>query len=318
MNEPPEVPAPPADASAPPATSGQITRPPAWHRRSRVRWTVRLLVLAAVCGYLKFVGLDGCFYYPDQVVYVTPAELRLRCENVTFPTSDGLMLHGWFLPAVGEPRGLVVHFHGNAANISNHLPLVHWLPAAGYHVLMFDYRGYGQSPGRPTRAGTVLDGQAAVDYALSRPEVRDLPLFVYGQSLGGAVAIVVAADRPEIRAVVAETTFGSYRGIAARHARKIFQFDWLSRLVASMCISSGYDPIDVVQRISPRPLLVITAGNDQICFPELGRELYAAASEPKTFWEAPGAEHLDIISACQAQLVEQITDFFKAAASVEH
>jgi uncharacterized protein len=283
-------------------------------RWRRIRWAVRLGVLGLVVGYLKFVGLDGKFYYPDNEVYVDPAQLGLRYENVTFRTRDGVKLHGWFLPAVGEAKGVVVHCHGNAANVTGHVVLVSWLPEAGYHVLMFDYRGYGKSEGRVTRAGTIIDTHAALDYARTRPEAVGLPVFVYGQSLGGAVAIVVAADRPEVAGVVAESTFGSHRGIAAAHVRKLVHFGWLARFLATVSISAGYDPIDVVGRLSPRPLLVIAAENDQICYPELARELYDAAGEPKSFWLAPRAEHLAILEECPRELGEQITRFFESAA----
>lgn len=284
-------------------------------RRHRIRWAVRGAVLLAVVGYLKFVGLDGKFYYPDETVYLRPEDLRLSYENVTFHASDGTRLHGWFLPADARPRGIVVHFHGNAANISNHLPLVSWLPEHGYHVLMFDYRGFGESAGRVSRAGTIRDGHAALDYALSRPEAQGLPIFFYGQSLGGAVAVVVAAERPEVRAVVAESPFSSHRSIAALHAKRLVRAGWLSRWLANITISAGHDPVDVVARLAPRSLFVIGAEHDRICFPEQARALYDAAGEPKFFWLAPRAEHLAILEEHPQELPQRLTAFFEQAAA---
>ncbi len=278
-----------------------------------MRWVIRLTVLLLAIGLLKLVGLDGKFYYPSKVQYAHPDELRLAYEDVHFKTSDGLMLHGWFLPARTEPRGFVVHFHGNAANVSAHLGLVEWLPDAGYHVLMFDYRGYGESEGRVTRAGTIRDGHAAIDYALTRPEARDIPLFVYGQSLGGAVGVAVAAEREEVAAVVAESTFSDYRRIAARHAQRIFFSKWLSRGLAGLAISDGYDPIDFVTKIAPRPIFIIAAEDDEICFADLAQELYDAASEPKEWWLVPQAEHLGILFGAREELIHRITTFFATA-----
>ncbi len=282
-------------------------------RWRRIRWTARGLVVLLAAGFLRFVGLDCKFYYPDNVAYDQPAMFGLKCEDVTFRTRDGLTLHGWFLPSEGEPKGTVIHFHGNAANVSAHVVLVKWLPAAGYNVLMFDYRGYGTSQGRVTRAGTILDGHAALDYALSRPDSHDLPAFFYGQSLGGAVAIVVAAERPEVRAVVAESTFGSYRGIAAAHVYRIVKLDPLARLLARISISGGYDPLDVVGRLSPRPLLVIAAGADEICFPDLARQLYDAAGGPKDYWLVPRAEHLGVMLEAEQELIDRVTRFLVQA-----
>lgn len=284
-------------------------------RGKRIRWSVRILVLLLLISYLKFVGLDGKFYYPNQTLYDSPADFGLSAEEVSFQTDDGLTLAGWFLPAIGTAKGTVVHFHGNAANITAHIGLVEWLPRAGYHVLMFDYRGYGQSQGKVTRAGTIRDGHAALDYALTRPEAASLPLFAYGQSLGGAVAIVVAAQRLEVRAVVAESPFSSYRGVAARHASRLVFFEWLGTLLATLTISAGEDPIDVVGRLAPRPLFVIAAEHDEICFPELARELYEAAAEPKDYWLVPDAAHLGIVLEARRELIERVTDFFARAAT---
>lgn len=303
------------NAKAPVGSTGAEDRRQAARKRwwRRIKWSVRIAGLLFMIGYLKFVGLDGKFYYPDREVYASPQELGVPCEDVTFATRDGVRLHGWFLPAQGRAKGIVVHFHGNAANVTAHLSLVEWLPRACYHVLMFDYRGYGQSAGKVTRTGTIRDGHAALDYALSRPEAHALPLFAYGQSLGGAVAIVVAVERPEVRAVVAESTFSSYRRIAARHVRRLVHFDWFARFLALVSISGGFDPIDVVGRLSPRPLLVVAAERDQICFPELARELYEAAGEPKSFWLAPRAEHLSILEENADELTHRVAAFLEQA-----
>lgn len=304
-------------APTPPRESPPTSTPPArrrWTSR-RFRWTLRLAVIVAFMGGIKLVGLDRKFYYPNNETYLLPADLGLKHEDVYFPTSDGLTLHGWFLPASSTPRGLIIHFHGNAANVTGHLPLVEWLPAAGFHVLMFDYRGYGRSQGRVTRAGTIRDGHAALDYALTRSEAGDLPVFAYGQSLGGAVAVVVAAERSEIVAVVAESTFPSYRRIAARHAQTLVGTDWLATPIATWVISKGYDPIDVVAQLAPRPLLVIAAENDEICFPELARELYDAACQPKEFWLVPNAEHLGIHDVAPREHARRIVDFLTRAAT---
>ncbi len=275
-----------------------------------MRWAVRIGVVLFVIGYLKFMGLDGKFYYPNQKSYDQPADFSLVHEDVLFPTGDGLKLHGWFLPADLPARGVVLHFHGNAANVSAHVGLIDWLPEAGYHVLMFDYRGYGRSEGRVTRRGTIRDGHAALDYVLTRPEAQGLPVFAYGQSLGGAVAIVVAAERTEMRAVVAESPFSGYRRIAARHASRLVGSRWAGNVLAAVTVSSGHDPIDVVGRLSPRPLLVIAAERDEICFPELAQELYDAAGEPKSFWLVPGAEHLSVSLDARRELVERVSALF--------
>ncbi|MBK8916093.1 MAG: alpha/beta hydrolase [Phycisphaerales bacterium] len=256
------------------------------------RWIVRGSALLLIAGAFMF-GLDGCFYYPSRVIEETPAAFNLDFEEVRFPSRDGTLLSGWFLPAVGKPRGTIVHFHGNAENISTHIGFVAWAPAAGYHLLVFDYRGYGKSEGRTTRQGTIEDGHAAIDYILTRSETDPRRLIVIGQSLGAAVAAVVVADRPEVRGLILESPFSRYRDIATHHLRQVFQFELPSRALAASLVSAGHEPIDAIRRIAPRPLLVIVSGEDAICPPHLGQALFDAASEPKELWSLPNGGHTE-------------------------
>lgn len=278
----------------------------------RFKWAVRAAVIVFVIG--AFVmGFDGMFYFPDRITYQSPEELRLTYEAVFFTTSDGLKLSGWFFPAHGRARGTVIQFHGNAGNISAHFQLVAWLIWRGYNVFVFDYRGYGRSEGRVTRAGTILDGHAALDYVLSRDDVDLERVFALGQSLGGAVATVVAAERPEIRALALDSTFSGYRRIGSRHLQRMLYFKWVADLIARAGLSGDHDPIDYVARISPRPLLVIASREDRICFHELGRELYEAAGEPKEFILTEQGIHLSTVYENVDGVQDRIVELFERA-----
>ncbi|QOJ13480.1 MAG: alpha/beta hydrolase [Planctomycetia bacterium] len=300
------------------AACGPVAESRAARRRrfGAFRWGVRAAAVLALAGMFMF-GLDGCFYYPSRVIEDTPADFDLAFEEVRFPSRDGTMLSGWFLPAAGEPRGTIVHFHGNAENISTHVGFVAWAPAAGYHLLVFDYRGYGKSEGRTTRAGTILDGHAAIDYILTRPEVDPRRLIVIGQSLGSAVAAVVAADRPEVRGVILESPFSRYRDIATHHLRQVFQFELPSRTLAASLVSSGHEPIDAIARIAPRPLLVIVSGEDPICPPHLGQALFAAAAEPKSLWKLPHGGHTEAFVSHTAEAIRRVNELVDRAAGTD-
>ena len=191
------------------------------------------------------------------------------------------------------------------------------LVPAGFNLLVFDYRGYGRSEGKPTRAGTVRDGHAALDYLLSRDDVEPQRIVAFGQSLGGAVAAVVAAERSELRAVVLDSTFADYREIAARHLQNLTRFEWPARLLARLLISDGYDPIDYVARISPRPLLVIASAHDEICYPELGRRLFDAAGQPKQWLLLPEGRHLESVADNVDDVQRVIIEFFERAVAEE-
>lgn len=279
----------------------------------RVRWAVRGSFLAAFLVIVMFGCANSLFYYPSRERWYSPQEFGLRHEDVAIPTRDGLTLAGWFLPATGRARGTIVHFHGNAANISNHVAVVCWLPQAGYNVLMFDYRGYGESQGRVSRSGTIQDGHAAVDYVLTRPDVDRERLAAYGQSLGGAVATVIAAERPEIRAVVLDAAFSSYRRIASRHLRRTLFVPPVCDGLAWLLVSGDFEPLQYVKRIAPRPLLVVTSEQDDICFAELGRELFDAAAEPKQYIPLREGEHLQAVLDNQEGVQQRILDFLRDA-----
>jgi hypothetical protein len=273
---------------------------------------VRIAFLVALIA-VFIMGCDGCFYFPNREIVYTPEDLRIDYEEVTFAAADGVRLWAWFLKPRGAPKGTVVHFHGNAQNISTHILGSYWLTEYGYQVLVFDYRGYGKSEGRVTRAGTIRDGRAAVDYVLNRADVDPKRVVAFGQSIGGAIATVVTAERPEIAGLVLDAPFANYRRIAARHVRKTFYFEGLSKVLASALVSHAYEPDEHIGRIAPRPVLVIASGEDAICFPDLARELYDAAGEPREFWLVEGAEHLGMIEQAGREGQQRIVDFFDAA-----
>ena len=109
----------------------------------------------------------------------------------------------------------MIHFHGNAQNMTAHFGFVSWLPALGFNLFVFDYRGYGTSAGTPNRRGVYEDSLAALDYIAARPDIDHNRLLVLGQSLGGANAVAAVGSRPiaGIRAVVVDSAFAAYQDI---------------------------------------------------------------------------------------------------------
>ena len=268
----------------------------------------------AVCALPLF--LSGCvqsmFYYPDHVRYETPDALGLRYEAVRFTSADGTKLSGWFIPAVGrqqnpkEAKGTVVHFHGNAQNMSSHWRFVAWLPKQDYNVFVFDYRGYGESEGVPEPKGVFEDSSAALNYVRSRSDVDAERLFVFGQSLGGtnAIAVVGSGNRAGVKAAAIESTFYSYSSIAN---------DKMAG--AGLLVSDDYAASKFVAAVSPIPLLLIHGTADGVIPHAHSQRLLAAAREPKRLIEVPGAGHLEPMSAPRFGTTYQqaLTEFFDAS-----
>lgn len=273
------------------------------------------------CGFVapwkaSMLGFDRLFYHPTRTVYASPTQYGLHAEPVAFETRDHLRLDAWFVASRRpEAAGTVVHFHGNAGNVTGHLSHVAWLPEAGWNLLCFDYRGYGRSEGEPSRAGLIADGHAAIDYLRTRSDVDPNRLVVFGQSLGGAVAIVVVAERKDVAGVAVEGAFSDYRHIAAWHMRRNPLLFLFAGLVPRLMMSDGYDPIDFVAKISPRPIFIMHGREDEIVAPQMAKELYEAAGEPKALWLIDDAGHYCALDERADEARPRLLEFFNLCIS---
>jgi fermentation-respiration switch protein FrsA (DUF1100 family) len=271
---------------------------------------------ALLAAFLLALFLTGCvsspFYHPDQVLYNTPESIGLRFEKVVFSSADGTLLSGWFVPATGyqNPRnakGTVVHFHGNARNMSSHWRFVDWLPKQGFNVFVFDYRGYGASHGSPEPQGVFEDSNAALSYVRSREDVDPERLIVFGQSLGGtnAIAVVGSGNRKGVRAVAIEATFFSYSSIAND---KIFG--------AGVLVNDRFSAERYVGNLPPIPLLLIHGTSDPVVPYAHSLKLFEKAREPKTMISVEGAGHVEALtSRFGVKYREALFDFFNVALS---
>ncbi len=250
--------------------------------------------VAAALPVLLLAGCTQLFFQPNRVQVLAPDQLGLVYRDVRFPTADGLELHGWFLPAEGAAAGTVLYLHGNAENISTHVAGVAWLPARGFNVFIFDYRGYGASEGQPTLDGAQKDIDAAMKTLLERSDVEKDRIVFYGQSLGGALAVYNVAHSPfrdHIRALVIESTFSDYVEIT-REKLADHWLTWPLQWLPSLTVDNRFSPLPAIKMISPIPLLIIQGDQDATVPVHHGRQLYDAALEPKQLWIVPDAKHM--------------------------
>jgi len=246
------------------------------------------------------------FFYPSKLLVRTPADIGLRYEDVYFKSGDGVRLHGWYLPAVGAggPGGgaTILHLHGNAENMSTHIGAVHWLPPQGFDVFLFDYRGFGHSSGEPDISGALEDARAALEVAASLSHAD--PLIVFGQSLGGALAAQAIVDSPvraQVAGLIMDSAFSDYRGIV-RDKLAEFWLTWPLQVPISWLFHNDYSPLQVIDRISPIPLLIVHAEFDPIVPVRHARQLFERAREPKTLWILPQDEHTALTAVEDARL----------------
>ncbi|MFE8070737.1 alpha/beta hydrolase [Marinobacteraceae bacterium S3BR75-40.1] len=239
------------------------------------------LFLTLSLGAMLLSGCSNMFFYPSDTRYVTPDQLNLDFEEVLLDSTDGERLYGWWLPAEGDAKGTVYYLHGNAQNISAHIINVSWLPREHYNVFLIDYRGFGYSTGDPDLEGALLDARAGLEW--TRKRAGDQPLFVLGQSLGGALAIVTLGqqDAPTTNGLIVDGALSGFRDIA----REKLDGSWLTwpfQTPLSWTIPDDYEPVDYIDRIH-QPLLVIHSRRDPVVPYHHGVRLYDAASKPKRF-----------------------------------
>jgi len=265
------------------------------------------LILTVASIYLGLCLLAWLFqsrlvYFPGPPPARTPDAYGLTYEDAPLQTEDGLRLSAWWLP-VEAPTGCVLVCHGNAGNIEHRLMLARAFQAMGLSVLLFDYRGYGGSEGRPSERGTVLDARAALQW-LHAAGWEDSQIVLYGESLGGAVALQLARDRP-LAAVIVESTFTSVPDLGAR------LYPLLPvRLIATL----RYDNLEAVAALRA-PLLVAHSPEDEIVPFDLGHALFEAAPPPKQFLQTSG-EHNDGGFRLRAEWQDRVRDFIRRALPV--
>jgi len=248
--------------------------------------------LATLLLLLLFLGpLAGC---SSGVRYIfnassdsrgLPTEVGLAFEEVWFPTSDGLSLHGWYLPG-RRPGPLLFYCHGNAANISYRLDILDYFHTRlGLPVFIFDYRGYGSSAGAATaETDLYVDARGALAYLEGRGW-KPAQMVYFGRSLGAAIALQMALEQPPA-GLVLESAFTSLRDIARRLRPVSYT------LFGSWLLGSAYDNLAKIPQLRV-PLLIIQGSRDPIVPEEMSARLYARAPQPKQRVLMPGAGHSD-------------------------
>ncbi len=247
------------------------------------------MIRAVLIAYILVIV--AAMYLEDSLIYfpVTYPEgdwnpSGLHFEDAWFEAADGVKLHGWYVPRKNA-RAVILFCHGNGGNLSHRaiaLEMLH--QKADASVLIFDYRGYGRSEGKPHEAGVLCDARAARKWLANREKIPESAIVLLGESLGGAVAVDLAAS-DGARALVLESTFSSLPDMAAYH----YPF-----LPVRWAMRSQFDSAAKIGNYHG-PLLQAHGDVDTIVPLPLGRRLFDAANQPKRFLLMPGHDHNDLM-----------------------
>jgi pimeloyl-ACP methyl ester carboxylesterase len=222
--------------------------------------------------------LNALLFFPARALHATPAG---DYEELAIDTEDGERLHGWWVRSGAPDAAHVLLCHGNGGNVSDRVPHIAYLTAAGFDVLAFDYRGYGRSTGRPSEAGTYRDARAARRALLARAG-SDRMLYL-GESLGAAVALELAHHHPPA-GLILQSPFTSIRDMARVHYP----------LVPRALVPDAYPSLRLIRELT-MPLLVLHGERDDIVPLLHGEELHEAATCPKRLVRFPDAGHNDLV-----------------------
>jgi fermentation-respiration switch protein FrsA (DUF1100 family) len=247
------------------------------------RWLLITMLVFVVGIVVTPHKLERLFvYYPTRQIRANPGVVGLRYQDVYLVTDDQVRLHGWFVPCE-DAVGTLLIFHGNGGNIGDRVSWIEMLHTLGVHILIIDYRGYGRSEGKPFESGLYRDALAAYNWWERERKSRGEKLVLFGESLGGAVAVQLAG-KVSPSGLILQSTFSSARDMA----KTMFPIGLLQPL-----INVYFDSAKAIAGVTC-PKLIIHGTHDEIVPFQLGKRLFDLAPPPKSFYAVPEAGHNDL------------------------
>lgn len=197
-------------------------------------------------------------------------------ESVVYKSANGNILNGWMLkPKNKVATTTLLHLHGNGGCLLSQFRAISPLVEKGFQAFLFDYSGFGFSGGKPSRNNVLTDALSTLDYLKTRPDVNNTKIILYGQSLGGHLSAVVAAQRQnDISGLVMEGAFSSHKDIG----------NHMVHVLGKIFVKQGYSALNAIKDYH-KPLLVIHSTEDSTVPFFMGKKIFAAANEPKEFYE---------------------------------
>lgn len=272
------------------------------------------ITVVVLIGYIKYIEIHSIFF-PLAEIEFTPEFINLTYEDVYIETKDNIKINGWFIPHLPQDRiglgqegaGFIPHpnakytilfCHGNAGNIGQRMDKIDLLHQIGTNIFIIDYRGFGRSQGRPSEDGIYIDAQAAYGYLVNIRHIKPENIILYGESLGGAVAVDLAS-KVKVMALIVEGTFSRGRDMAKR----MYPF------LPSILFSHKFDSLKKIKEVKV-PKLFIHSKDDEIVPLNLAKRLFNAACEPKYFVEMDGGHNEGFLES-QGKYTSSIASFIE-------
>lgn len=268
------------------------------------------IAYATICLYLYFQQ-PRFIFYPSSVIEKTPEFFKLPYEEVWLPVPVSgkkvERIHGWWIKANQPNPKVLLYLHGNAINIGANVAHANRFHQLGFSVLLIDYRGYGRSQGNfPTEMQVYEDAATAWNYLVISRHITPKNIFIYGHSLGGAIAIDLAIKHPDAAGLIVESSFTSIRQLIA--ARNMFPF-----FPVDLILTQRFESIKKIPRLK-MPVLFIHGTADSTTPAFMSQNLYAVAPEPKKLILVPGAEHNNTAEVAGLQYLQWVQSFVEIEA----
>ncbi|NJM71814.1 MAG: alpha/beta hydrolase [Scytonema sp. RU_4_4] len=265
----------------------------------------------AVCIFL-FLQQTRFIFFPSPIIKTTPEFLSLGYKDVWLPVSARAgkveHIHGWWIEANQSNAKVLLYLHGNGINIGANVIHAHRFLQLEFSVLLIDYRGYGRSKGSfPNESQVYQDAATAWDYLVYQQQIPPSQIYIYGHSLGGAIAIDLALKNPNAAGLIVESSFTSIRKVIA-HRNNFWMFP------VDLILTQRFDSIGKVPNLKI-PVLFIHGADDVVVPAFMTQDLYAAAPEPKKLVIVPGAGHSNVAEVAHSIYLQAVLSFVILAES---
>ena len=268
---------------------------------------ILLSVLATLyisLGLLLHWGQTKLIFFPDSYIESTPQDYGLDYQDVWLSLGED-RVHGWWIPAAQASTPVLLYFHGNGSNNGDLTQLAAILHQLEVSVLLIDYRGYGKSsPVFPNETRVYEDAEAAWQYLTQERQIEPQQIFVYGQSLGGAIAIELATKHPDMAGLITEGTFTSIQDLAGLMLGiKLFPLGLL--------VTQRFDSITKIKSLQT-PILILHGTGDRTIPLWMAKKLYSAAPEPKQLTIFHQAGHNNLPELDQQKYLRILRQFIQS------